>query len=281
MVLERQIFNVDKFIISKNELYYRSNKKIYRNDNLQYELGLDFFGEFYLNDEKIVIQSFYGDILYDNFKLKGYYNYFNQNIFSFLNSEDGNLHRIENGIDIKLELKTNFYDLGNAYTIIDNTQIHAYTLPTASSLWQFNLGSLETFYDDFNKVEKQYEVSKFLGVWQEELLVVCSNGLILCLNIKTGAEVRRFHQCPTYQLGSKTNNFFDSSDVFQLDETSNKLIALYAYFYMEIDLFTNEISICNLDDEMVKKQIELFQKKFGLCYRWRFNLYYWRSSQSK
>jgi hypothetical protein len=137
---------------------------------------------------------------------------------------------------------------------------------SAAPLWQFDLAVLGT-YTPLRSVEAEsYEVKKFLGAWHNELLVACSNGLILCLDVRSGKETRRFHNCPGYRLGSVAFTHLELSEIFVLDEEKDILFALYAYYYIEIDLHTANIGITNLEQEMRENKIGYYRRSNG--YAW-------------
>ena len=75
-VLEK-IENVSKFVIDQNNLYYQKSGTIFFQDIIIRNLEDNFFGEFYLNNGELIIQSNYGEFEYGGIIYKGYYNYLN------------------------------------------------------------------------------------------------------------------------------------------------------------------------------------------------------------
>ncbi|HLO56645.1 MAG TPA: hypothetical protein VK169_20280 [Saprospiraceae bacterium] len=264
-VLEK-IENVSKFVIDQNNLYYQKSGTIFFQDIIIRNLEDNFFGEFYLNNGELIIQSNYGEFEYGGIIYKGYYNYLNTQKISFFSTDDNSMHIFEGKSQLKIYIKKQYHQFNNNAFVIDVSIIQAYTLPTAKLLWQFDLSELGEYKPLRTNTYKKYEVLKFLGVWYDQLLVACSNGLILSLDINIGQEIKRFHQCPAYTLGSDTYHHFNNAYPFVLDEKREILFALHTYYYMEIKLDLGEIIVVDLRDNMEANKISLFRQSRG--YAW-------------
>jgi hypothetical protein len=152
------------------------------------------------------------------------------------------------------------------YFISSKTSIQSFLISGLKALWQFDLSPLGTYQPIRSTDNKPYEVIKFLGVCQSELIVACSNGLILCLDVNKGIEKRRFHTCSEYPLGSITYHHLNDANVFVYDEINELLFALHTYYYMEIKLSTGDITILNLREDMNNNGISFYRQNSG--YAW-------------
>lgn len=182
-------------------------------------------------------------------------------ILNTLNLQVIDIDRLKNIIhSLNLE---NFLFLGSSNTI------HAYTLPTATPLWQFDLRSFGEYKPIYSSEDerKPYQVAKFLGVWQNQLLVACDGGLILCLSTESGDVLRKWDTLPNSAEEGLKDVFrgylHQSGNVFQLNNAGNKIIGLYYCHWVEICLETGSINTKYLKETFENHQILSFQKKSG------------------
>jgi hypothetical protein len=255
----KKIDNVSKFLVENDELYFQKEKAIYHQENVIKVLQDSFFGEFYLNSGEIIVQNYYGEFECDNIKYKGYYNYLNNKVITYLDSTDNTIYLIQKGKNIKLNLVNQFNLFGNLVIFEKENQIHAYTFPTAEPLWQFDMGCLG-MYETYKGEVKQYIVEKFIGVWEEELLVACSNGLILCIAISTGIEKRRWQQLEGYYPDVQgVSNKLPRTENFILDSQTNILIALHIFSVVIINLLTGDIEVIDMEQELRRLDVNLLK----------------------
>ncbi len=267
MNLINKIANVSKYLLNKNKLYHQKGKQIFIDDNSIMNLASDFFGEFYVNNGELIMQSNFGEFEYKNHKYKGYYNYLNTQEVSFLDTETNEIYQLEaNNEKNRVGINKPYHKFNGKCIVNDNKNIYTYSFPNVNLIWQFDLSMLGEYKPLRKDSFQKYEVIKFLGVWHDELLVICSNGLILCLDINNGQETRRFHKCPPYVLGSKTYDHFDYANSFVYDDKKEILFALQTFFYMEVNLQTGDINITDLKEDMAKNQISLYRRSSG--YAW-------------
>lgn len=133
----------------------------------------------------------------------------------------------------------------------NNTMLHAYTLPTAQPLWQFDLGSLGEYTTQLNET-KTYEVRKFLGVTENKLWVLLSNDELLVLDISTGEVINKINEIPAQKMNEYTCNRLGNCMV--LDEKEGKIKGFVHFVYWELDAQTFEISTFNLKDTLAENQ---------------------------
>lgn len=114
-------------------------------------------------------------------------------------------------------------------------------------LWQYPLKNLGT-YVNYRSDVNEYVVEKFLGLWKNELIVSCSNSLILSLDIIKGKEIRRWQKLEGYYPDIKgVANLLPRTQNFVFDEESQKLLAIHIRSLVTIDLNSGEIEIADLE----------------------------------
>ena len=169
----------------------------------------------------------------------------------------------ENLIDIdnKLlsDIKFNILECTDDFLIIGNkSQIHAYTLPSAQPLWQFDLGSLGSYKNIINEI-KTYEVKHFLGMHDGVLLVQLSNATFLFLDGKTGVLKHKVCLNESYALPNPV--FYD--DAFKAHLADGKLILLNNQRLLEINLTSYAVRIIrNYYQEPRENQYRFMQSTY-------------------
>lgn len=237
--------NVKKIILQNQDFYYRIDNKIFKNNIVVMDLENDFFGDFYIYKNQIIVQSFYGDIIYKDKKYDGYYNYLNENEFTYLNSNDDNLYLVdENNIDRKLNIEQNFYQYEKYCIIIDKNQIILKNLENPNPLWQFSLSSLGKFKNLYTNEEETIEVRQFIGVYNNILWLFLNKTGFIGLDITTGNLKHHISKNDVLigetAVTSYTENengrmsFFRSQ--YYLDEQKGKIIGLAVDILFEMDL---------------------------------------------
>jgi hypothetical protein len=283
MNLINNIKNIKKFIVYKNKILTINNNNVFSDQAKNIQLFdspvngfIQFNNKIYINDwsGKYFILDANLNIL-ENGDGKGFYfsssNYFGcQYLNEFGLNEaliDKNSKAIEFGI-LNKDSSLNYSTQSFFYFIKEN-YLHSYSLPSATSLWQFDLGSLGAYKPIYGTVDerKSYQVSKFLGVWQNQLLVACDGGLILCLSTESGAVLRKWDTLPNSAEEDLKDVFrgylHQSGNVFQLSKAGNKIIGLYYCHWVEICLETGNITTKHLKDAFDKHSISSFQTKSG------------------
>jgi hypothetical protein len=261
----KSVENITSFEVKNNYLQYVKGNSLFINDKI-IDNNTDCIGVFI--DEIYFVYSNYSDFksrIYnieknEIFKIVDYniqnlksnfgylaYNYdekFNSNLL-ILNS-DFNIQNNTNLLNTTISLVKGNIGIQK----FNNTQIHAYTLPTAQPLWQFNLGVLGT-YQDSNGETLAYEVQKIIGVWNNQLLVACKNGMLLSVDIENGKLLHHW-QYFNNQENEKAYGGDKIPDTihFQLDKTNNTLIAAAYRSFTEIDLQSRKITVTDLKDQL-------------------------------
>lgn len=238
-----KIVNITKCIIQDTNSYYLTDKTIVINGNKEIKLKDNFFGEFYVNNGELVVQSFYGSFVYNDIQIEGYYNYLDNKEVSYINKENGYLYVKVNDLFVKTHIKKNLYHYHNYYNLLENSII-CYNLlfPIENILWQYDLSTKYNWqqkadYIDDPDVEKQAEVIKFLGVYKNELWLVLNNGALLALDIETGTESRYIKEGKMIVGESDYEDFkgyFGYDTV--IDEENGLIFNLSRHFYIEYNL---------------------------------------------
>ncbi|WP_405400551.1 hypothetical protein [Maribacter sp. Asnod2-G09] len=187
-----------------------------------------------------------GEILY-NLKI---YNFKSKKIESDLNNNlIGFKYLIENSIIVNCNKNKN--------------QLQAYSLLTAELLWQFNLLELGTWLYD-KKEERPYEVDKFIGVFNNILLVSCFSGVIIALELNTGKLLNQWSNYPvSYTMDRFTVTGINPSYCSQLDTPNNTLIGFNFFTLWKIDLQTTQLNVTNLKEEFAKHDLRTFKRTMG------------------
>jgi hypothetical protein len=280
----KSVENITSFEVKNNYLQYVKGNSLFINDKI-IDNNTDCIGVFI--DEIYFVYSNYSDFksrIYnieknEIFKIVDYniqnlksnfgylaYNYdekFNSNLL-ILNS-DFNIQNNTNLLNTTISLVKG--DIG--IQKFNNTQIHAYTLPAAQPLWQFDIGHFGVYKPIYGRPNerKPYQVAKFLGLWQEELLLACEGGLIIALSLQIGKLIRKWDVLPEQIENNLKDTFHglihQSGEVFQLNKAGDTIFGLYYQHWVEISLKTGLITAKCLKETFDKQHISSFQTKSG------------------
>lgn len=148
-----------------------------------------------------------------------------------------------------------------------SSAIEVFSFPAFQPHWQFNLLDFGEYDALFSTERRAYEVAKFLGIWQDELLVACEGGLILSLNIRNGKLIRQWEKLPE-KADAQIKDVFkghlhQAGNTYQLNLSRDKIFAIYYRHLVEIDLTSGEIEVKDLTESLFKNNIAEFQSKSG------------------
>lgn len=205
--------------------------------------------------------SFYkysGELIceYDN---RDFYHIFSETDFFYFDRELK--QTLYNGVKlIDGKIGGNFLFSGILY-IPKNKFIIALNYTNFKTLWQFDLSTLGRFEDRDGNLQ-DYEVAKFIGVWEESLLVACSGQMILDINIQTGEINRKWQELPGYgstAFQGRLQHKLPSTSGFQLDISKSYLYHLAGSFLVKIDLVSGEASLQSLKGNLEKNLFSGFR----------------------
>jgi len=229
--VECQSFWFDKF-----NIFYHTNDGEFRLFNLKNKKNgiIDFAPN--LNNEEVVFVTYDHNFCLSD--LKSYYKNAKYNLKS--NSYIQKYENIDNERVIYSNDKV-------VITFTTDINIHAYTLPAAQPLWQFDLGVLGT-YQDSNGETQAYEVRQFVGVYESVLWVFLKGNEMLGFDLHNGSVKQHLKGVKNENVTGNTYRFLDpeSHHIFYetdyiLDTENGKIIGLIADRFYEIDLKANVI----------------------------------------
>ena len=247
-ILNRKLNGVSSFKVLSNNIIYKDDESLFKkslflNDELIYKNGVT---GFQIMKNKLIFSTWNNETFLRNLDDK------NLSKIEFEQVGDymiGNrlVFRNENNYFVEDAYNENYIAIPNAVPFFknflfnnifistnqNNTKIHAYTLPTATPLWQYDLSELGTYRNLTNEV-KDYEVKHFIGTYHDMLIVQLSNASFLFLNIETGSVITILHLNDILHLPSPV--FYD--DAFPAHINDNNLIWLSNQRLIHIDLNT-------------------------------------------
>ncbi len=104
-----------------------------------------------------------------------------------------------------------------------------------------------------------FEIKRNIGIWQNQLIVACSNHILLSLDVNTGKVFTRWHELKGFEVGQFYKDVLPNPANFVLDGNANKLIGVFHTYYFEIDLITKQISYENLESELKSHSMIAFR----------------------
>ena len=233
-----KIENIKKFIVEGENVYFRHGNEIFFNRHLIKKLDNNFFGQFYVNNGELIIQSYLGNFECNDSIYKGYYNYSNTQKISFLSTVDNSMYIFEGQLQVRIGLTKQYHQFENKAIIFDDSKIQAYSLPTAQPLWQYDLSEL-VFYSDSDKKEYSYEVKAFIGIIGTSLFIKLNNNEILVLDIHSGILKEKLSFIDK-MIGESSIRRPDADMPFFktkyiIDEKASLIQALFVDLYYEIE----------------------------------------------
>lgn len=265
MIIDSCLKNVYSYRVSSNNLCYCTTlNQLYFNQNFV-DIGIDNYNYDYLNNKLIYSKEDF--TIYGNDKLKGkfylkdtfdnknlsiilmgdfildYPNRFsNYYIYYLYNNECKLIDRISNLQKI--------YNSDNKLFTSQNLIITAYLhTPITMQLWQYYLKDLEFHKTHLNEVS-QYEVNRFIGIQNGQIIVQLSNASFLFLDINTGKMLKVIQLKELFPLPSPV--FYSDRCIAHLEE--NKIIWLNNQILLHIDLLTYEVMVIKKFYEEIREQ---------------------------
>ncbi|MDO6491805.1 MULTISPECIES: hypothetical protein [unclassified Cellulophaga] len=147
----------------------------------------------------------------------------------------------------------------------DKIQINSISILKAKLKWQYNLEDLAQYQDRNGKMQN-YEVHKFIGAWQNSILVACSGQLVLDINSNTGELNRKWQALPGYGSSAfqgRLQHKIPSTDGFQLDISKSYLYHLAGAYLVTIDLVTGKADYQSLKNTLEEHVFSGFRWSTG------------------
>ena len=231
------ISNVDNFLVVDDKLYFSNGKEVidekghsilnsplslqFLNYKEPYFYIPDIYGNTYLIMEKetrFLKDIFIKKVISDSFLLVSKDK--KTAIFDIINNE---FHYILNSRIFKfLEWKEKLF-------FKNKNTIQGIEIYTGQFLWEFPLSSLGKWKNSWDE-ERDFEVYKLIGIYNNILWAFIEIGGFIGLDIKTGELKYRISE---YHMGKESKLFFRSD--YYLDNERGKIFGL-AHIFIEIDL---------------------------------------------
>lgn len=116
--------------------------------------------------------------------------------------------------------------------------------------WQFDLKTLGKYF------EKEYEITKVIGIHNGELLVGCNNTVLLAIDPETGRIIQQWKEQEETDDVSFTRGKIGNYTSCVLLPNENKLMGCGYEFIWEIDLITREVLVHDLKEKFKQNAIE-------------------------
>jgi outer membrane protein assembly factor BamB len=130
-------------------------------------------------------------------------------------------------------------------TEVDYAFFTLYDIDSGEEKWSHDISEYSPWID-FHGKRKDVEVSKFLGVFREDLWVALNNGKILILNVQTG-ERKHVIGNPHFSYPFE-KNVFPSTDDMVMDNKNSRVVGLFMHSHWEVDLETFNVNHVYLED---------------------------------
>ncbi|WP_165749356.1 hypothetical protein [Cellulophaga sp. Z1A5H] len=274
---KKEISKVIKYS-KKNNLYFLTNKKLFFNEKSFsiFDTPVDGFEIFnnkvYLNDwnGNYKIYKTSGEVI-EKGEGKAFFHSSNSYLgYQYL--KEGNIQEAlidKNEVILNLDIidKKNSINFSNKniYCCLINNEIYTYTLTKAKLQWKFELSTLGKFEDRDGNLQN-YEVHKFIGAWQNSIVVACSGQLVLDINSKTGELNRKWQALPGYGSSAfqgRLQHKLPSTDGFQLDISKSYLYHLAGAYLVTIDLVTGKANYQTLKNTLEEHVFSGFRWSTG------------------
>ena len=231
------ISNVDNFLIVDDKLYFSNGKEViderghsilnsplslqFLNYKEPYFYIPDIYGNTYLimgKEVRFLKDIFIKKVISDSFLLVS-----KEKKTAILNIINNEFHYILNSRIFKfLEWKEKLF-------FKNKNTIQGIEIYTGQFLWEFPLSSLGKWKNSWDE-ERDFEVYKLIGIYNNILWAFIEIGGFIGLDIKTGELKYRISE---YHMGKESKLFFRSD--YYLDNERGKIFGL-AHIFIEIDL---------------------------------------------
>ena len=126
---------------------------------------------------------------------------------------------------------------------------------SGSIVWKYITSTLGD-WNDYNGNRKQTQISRNLGVYENQLFSLLNNGRILVLNLESGTKVDLLENDKNTDQGSFSGMFMKS---IELDQKNGKFIQLFNQRYTEVEISSGNVIQVHLE-EMKEKGLENMER---------------------
>lgn len=147
----------------------------------------------------------------------------------------------------RLPISEGIYRDNNDIFLHLENQLTCLKLYTQKSVWELEL-------------ETRLKIEKVLGVYQNQLIVACSDHLLLSVDVNTGEILHKWQELPGFEEGQFYKGVLPEPADFVLDKEAGKLIGVFSKYYFEIDLKSGEITFEDIRQELNTHHINSFRR---------------------
>lgn len=241
--------DVKGFALANNELYWSSENELLKLENgttksiLKSEEKLQ---EVKFETPYIFVPDIYGNSYIIQTEAKYHQNIFIKKVIDkdkLIVSHDRKT-KIYNPIDRSIKDLLNhrifhFFQEKNCLFAEYEKNIVAYSIETGELIWTQSLHKLLGFYTDIRGLKKEYKVTRFIGIHENEIIIQLTHATLVALNTDTGESSNILNVNETASLPS--NSFYD--DYCHPHITNDKIIWLNNQRLMTIDTRSFEVNI--------------------------------------
>ncbi|MFA0964005.1 hypothetical protein AB9P05_19515 [Roseivirga sp. BDSF3-8] len=147
----------------------------------------------------------------------------------------------------RLPISQGIYRDDSTILLYLENQLTYFKLYNQQSVWELTL-------------ETKVKIERILGVYQNQLLLACSDHLLLSVDVKTGKILHKWRELPGFEEGQFYKGALPEPADFVLDKKSGKLIGVFSKYYFEIDLVSGEINYEDIRKELNTHHINSFRR---------------------
>lgn len=248
------IKGVGHYSIINNILYYVKDEYIF-SGNKQYIIKLNDFWGVTFSDKIINVFTSNSHNTFYNYDGKFLTEYSNINFYHIF-SENEFLYFDRINKNSKYNNKIFFKGKIGRHIIVDDRLYFEKNGIIKCINYKDQKSILDIDISSFGLRDNELKIDKFIGFFQEQVLVVCKNNAVLSIHKHSGELLNKWLSFSQIQMDEYQLSEIPYGLVMQLDNEKGKVIGFNFFAYWEIDLSTHEIKSKSLSDTL--KQNDLF-----------------------
>lgn len=146
----------------------------------------------------------------------------------------------------RLPISVGIYRNGNVVFLYLEHKLTCFKLYNQRSVWEAEL-------------ENRVKIEKIINVYQHQLLIACSDHLLLSVDVNTGEILHKWKELSGFEEGQYKGFLPEPAD-FVLDKEAGNLIGVFSKYYFEIDLASGEINYEDIRQELNTHHINSFRR---------------------
>lgn len=132
---------------------------------------------------------------------------------------------------------------------LNNKTIHKIALKTGNPIWTYDLSDLGAI------AGKPYEVRKFIGVWQQQLLVSCANNAIIAIDTQSGKLIKQWYAFEPLIYDNYSLNHIPYAWSTMLDDERDIVIGFGFFVCWIINLKTHQMEVIDLGATLIENNL--------------------------